>query len=90
MVAVFDTKHDSALPPSPPHWIFGGERDSPGYTGSFKQRVVPALYRTLCIVTLHLIWGRMHAPESGAWEYGRDTFRERVQHTNIVVRALSF
>jgi len=89
MAAVLDTKHDDNLPPLPPHWIFDGEPDSPRYTGSFKQRVVLALHRTLCIVTfgeksLRPIWERMHAPESGAWEYGRDTLRERIQHTNIV------
>lgn len=95
MTAVLDTKHDDTLPPPPPHWIFDGEPDSPRYTGSFKQRAVVALHRTLCIVTfgeksLRPIWERKHAPESGAWEYGRDTLRERIQHTNIVVRAFGF
>ena len=28
--------------------------------------------------------------DSGAWEYGRDMMRERIQHTNIVVRTPRF
>ena len=90
-----DTKSDNEIPPPPPHWIFDGEPDSPNYTGSLTQRVVLATHRTLCIVTfaeksLRPIWVRNHMEDSEAWEYGRDMLRERIQHTNIVVRFLRF
>jgi hypothetical protein len=86
---------DDEIPPVPSHWIFDGERDSPNYTGSLMQKVVLAINRTLCIVTfadgnLRPIWERAHKPDAGHWEEGRNALRERIEHTNIVVRSSGF
>ncbi|KAF9642150.1 hypothetical protein BDM02DRAFT_3273571 [Thelephora ganbajun] len=77
------------IPPLPPHWIFDGEPDSPNYTGSLTQRVVLTLHRVLCIMTfggasIRPVWKRIHTTGAGVWEEGRDSLRERIQHTNIV------
>jgi len=90
-----DEKNVDEMPPLPPHWIFDGEPDSPNYTGSLMQKVVSALYRILCVVTfgeksLRPIWERRFMADSGAWERGREMLRERIEHTNIVVRSLGF
>jgi len=79
---------DDRIPPLPPHWVFDGEEDSPNYTGSLMQRVVLATHHLLCVVTfgeksLRPIWERHHT-DIAAWEYGRDTLKDRIQHTNIV------
>lgn len=83
------------IPPLPPHWIFDGEPDSPNYTGSLKQRAVLAFHRILSIVTLgggslRPLWERCHIENDGVWEEGRDSLRERIQHTNVVVRSFGF
>ena len=83
------------IPPLQPHWIFDGEPDSPNYTGSLMQRLVLATYRTLCMVTfaensLRPIWVRNHMEDPEAREHARDVLRERIQHTNIVVRFFGF
>ena len=94
MASTLSAKEDERIPPMPPHWIFDGEEDSPNYTGSLMQRIVLATYHVLCVATfgeksLHPIWVRNHT-DTKAWEYGRDTLKDRIQHTNIVVRSLSF
>ena len=95
MASTLATVKDDGIPPLPPHWIFDGEQDSPYYTGSFRQRVVLAMYRLLCLVTfgeksLRPLWKRNHMVDARAWEYGRDMLKDRIQHTNIVVRSLGF
>ena len=94
MVAAPNLKHDNAIPLFPPQCI-SMENQTPQYTRSSKQRGVLALHCTLCIVTfgeksLCPIWEQKHAPESGAWEYGRDMLREHIQHMNIVIHTLDF
>lgn len=86
---------DDDVPPLPPHWIFDGERDSPNYTGSLTQKVELVIHRILCIVTfghprLRPVWERSFTMDAGGWEEGRNSLRERIQHTNIVVRSSSF
>ena len=83
---------DDGTPPLPPHWIFNGERDSPNYNGSLIHQVVLVAHRILCLVTfggmsLRPIWVRSHSMEVEVWEEGRNMLRERIQHTNIVVRS---
>jgi len=84
-------KMKDGVPPLPPHWIFDGEPDSPNYTGSLVQKAVLAFHRTLALVTfgvgsLRPTWERCHLAyhDEGIWAEGRDSLRERIQHTNVV------
>ena len=84
------TADDSGVPPLPRHWILNGERDSPNYTGSLAQKLVLVTHRILCLITfggtsLRPIWERSHCEDTRVWEEGRNSLRERIQHTNIVV-----
>jgi len=95
MASTLAATNGDEIPPLPPHWIFDGEQDSPNYTGSLAQKVVLNFHRTLCLVSfggtgLRQIWERSHTMDSGTWEEGRNSLRERIQHTNIVVRFSCF
>ena len=75
----------------PPHWVFDGDKDSPNYTGSIIQKVVLVIHHAFCAVTigasdLRPLWERCQTNEPGVWAESRDSLRERIQHTNIVVR----
>ena len=86
---------DGRIPPMPPHWILDGDPESPKYNGSLMQKVVLIIHSGFCAVTigagnLRPLWERCNTNEPGAWEEGRNSLRERIQHTNIVVRSLFF
>ena len=91
-MSIVSAKMGDEIPPMPPHWIFDGERESPNYTGSTMQKVVLVTHRAFCAVTigssnLRPLWERCN---DGGWEEGRSSLRERIQHTNIVVRSFGF
>ena len=91
-MSIVSAKMGDEIPPMPPHWIFDGERESPNYAGSTMQKVVLVTHRAFCAVTigssnLRPLWERCN---DGGWEEGRNSLRERIQHTNIVVRFFGF
>jgi len=93
MASTLAATNDDEIPPLPPHWIFDGEPDSPNYTGSLVQKVVLISHRILCLITfggssLRQLWERSHTTEEETWAEGRDSLRERIQHTNIVAGLL--
>ena len=92
--AIAVTMNDE-IPPLPPHWIFDGERESPNYTGSLTQKTVLDIHHILCLVifgrgSLRPIWERVHTVDTKGWEEGRNLIKERIQHSNIVVRTFDF
>ena len=89
------TMHDSEVHSPPLHWIPNGEQNSPNYHGTLLQKVVLVIHRTLCLITfgepsLRPIWERSHCGDAKVWEQGRNSLRERIQHTNIVVSFIDF
>lgn len=83
------------VPPVPLHWIF--ERDGHSkYHGHFCWRpFTHSLYHLFCVIglghaSLHAVWEECYEGCSDRdWEHFRDELRERLEHTNLVVRSPS-